>query len=292
MGQWVNMGRLTLPVGFEPVAGEFFGVDVDLDGDLAIVGANHDTDRGSDAGAAYFFQRDSVGPWTFNSKVMGSDTNSFDFFGESVSISDNTAVIGSFGSASAYVFQRDMVGAWNQATKLQAFDTPNGDWFGIDVAIDDSTIVAGASHDNSSFGSIYVFEQDNLGTWNSAGKLVAPGPQTFLELGGSVAISDGLVIGGAVNDQNLAGSAHVFGRGPGGWQHLHKLKASDDDAEDLFSKVSLDGRVAIVGAWRDDHSARFDAGAAYVFASVPEPTTIILGPIAAMLLLLSARRNR
>lgn len=288
-GQWIAVG--TLPVtGHEN--GDFFGVDVSISGDFAVVGANHDDDRGSDAGAAYFFHRNEFGQWTQTSKVVGSDIRSNDFFGESVSVSGSMAIIGGFGNEAAYVFQRSLNGQWHEVAKLKGNDTTSGDWFGHDVSIDGATVVVGANRADSRSGAAYIFRQDANGDWIQLNKVVAPNAPGFFEFGESVAVSGDRVIVGAVSDDAFAGSAYLFGDdGAGDWRALSKLKASDAANADLFSRVAIDGKTAIVGAWGADHHGFEDSGAAYLFENVPEPATgtlVTTGLIAAIIL---ARRR-
>ena len=72
---------------------DLFGFSVSVSGDTAVIGAFHDDDGGSDSGSAYVFTR-SGGAWTQQAKLTASDAAAEDFFGYSVSVSGDTAVIG------------------------------------------------------------------------------------------------------------------------------------------------------------------------------------------------------
>jgi hypothetical protein len=87
-----------------------FGWSVSISGDYAVVGAYGDDDKGSASGSAYVFVRSGT-TWTEQQKLTASDGASTDFFGHSVSISGDTAIVGADGnddkginSGSAYVF--------------------------------------------------------------------------------------------------------------------------------------------------------------------------------------------
>lgn len=61
---------------------------------------------------------------------------------------------------------------------------------------------------------------------------------------------------------SIPGAAHLFERGPAGWELVQTLSPSDGDPTDLFgSAVALSGRLAAVGARGHDGKA----GAVYVF---------------------------
>ena len=80
--------------------GKEFGYDVAISGDMAVVGARLDTEKGSNAGAAYIF-RLSGGRWTQVRKLIASDTKAGDVFGSSVAINvdigGTTVVVGAPG---------------------------------------------------------------------------------------------------------------------------------------------------------------------------------------------------
>ncbi len=78
-----------------------FGVDVDVFGDVAIVGASFDSEFGTLAGAAYVFELttgEQIGKVTANGLLGGEE------FGQAVALNGNYAMVGSAASDSAYVF--------------------------------------------------------------------------------------------------------------------------------------------------------------------------------------------
>lgn len=78
---------------------DIFGRSVSISGDYAIIGAygaNKDTSDGnilSRAGAAYIF-KNTNGIWKEVQKLVASDRDSWSFFGTSVSIDGDYAIIG------------------------------------------------------------------------------------------------------------------------------------------------------------------------------------------------------
>ena len=109
-------------------------------------------------------------------QLAASDGAADDWFGYSVAISGDTAVVGApwhdvGGNAdqgSAYVFVRNG-GTWSLQAQLFASNGGADDWFGISVAISGDTIVVGANQDdvgaNVNQGSAYVFARSGS-TWN------------------------------------------------------------------------------------------------------------------------------
>ena len=95
----------------DATASDNFGLGVALSGDTAVVGAFLDDDNGESSGSAYVFIR-IAGVWTEQAKLLPADGASGDFFGRSVALDGNTAVIGAphdddngGNSGSAYVFR-------------------------------------------------------------------------------------------------------------------------------------------------------------------------------------------
>jgi hypothetical protein len=103
--------------------------------------------------------------WTEQAKLTASDAGRDDWFGISVAISQNYAIIGAMrddddgtDSGSAYVFMRNGA-AWTEQAKLTASDAAAHDRFSESVGISGDYAIVGASlgNDNGS-GSAYVFE--------------------------------------------------------------------------------------------------------------------------------------
>ena len=73
-----------------------FGWSIAVSGDTAVVGAYLEDAGGGSAGAAYLFQRDQGGldNWGEAKKLTASDAQDDDWFGYSVAVSGNTAIVG------------------------------------------------------------------------------------------------------------------------------------------------------------------------------------------------------
>ena len=261
------------------VAGAQFGSSVALDGDTAVVGAFLDVDNGYSPGSAHVFTRDGAGLWTLQTKLLSSDGADFDWFGVSVALDGDTAVIGAnsdddlgSSSGSAYVFTRDHVGLWTQQSKLVASDGAGGDQFGFSVALDGDTAVLGAHGRDElgvNSGSAYVFTRDHAGLWTEQAKLLASDGKLTAQFGWSVALDGDTVVIGAQHDDELgfnSGSAYVFTRDHVGlWTEQAKLLASDGKPNAQFGwSVALDGDTVVIGAAFDDELGS-SSGSAYVF---------------------------
>ena len=196
------------------VAGDNFGHSVAIDGNYAIVGARQDDDNGSNSGSAYIF---NVTTGAELHKLTASDGAADDYFGESVAISGNYAIVVAYAdddkgsnSGSVYIFN---VNTGAELHKLTASDGAESDYFGISVAIDGNYAIVGAHADDdkgSGSGSAYIF---NVQTGAELHKLVASDGAASDQFGISVAIS-GIytIVGARMDDDNGAnsGSAYIF----------------------------------------------------------------------------------
>ncbi len=250
-------------------ADDQFGSSVAVSGDTVVVGApletsnatgvngNQSDNSASQAGAAYVFVRNGA-TWSQQAYLKASNTNAGDLFGYSVSVSDNTVVVGAISESSnatgvngdqsnnsaflagaAYVFVRNG-SAWSQQAYLKASNTGGADQFGFSVAVTGDTVVVGAWGEASGASGIDGNQSDNT----------AP----------------------------ASGAAYVFTRSGVTWSQQAYLKASNTGANDQFGySVAIAGDTVVVGAYleaskatgingnQSDNSVP-DSGAAYVFA--------------------------
>ena len=256
-------------------AGDWFGVAVSIDGDTVLIGAQWDDDNGGHSGSAYVFHRTGT-IWTQEAKLLASDGEAGDHFGQSVSLSGGNALIGAYydddkgvDSGSAYVFTRYGT-TWTQEAKLLASDGAAGDTFGNRVSIAGNTAIIGAPMDDDNgenSGSVYVFTYTGS-TWTQQQKILATDGAPGDLFGFSVSIDGNTaLIGAFYNDNNgvNSGSAYVFTRIGTSWVQQQKLIASDGKASDNFGySVSLAGDTALIGAHGVDDNGH-DSGSAYVF---------------------------
>jgi|JI6StandDraft_1071083.scaffolds.fasta_scaffold00569_9 hypothetical protein len=253
--------------------GDQFGSSVAISGDTVVVGApsedsaatgvNGDDSNDStvSSGAAYVFTR-SGSTWSQQAYLKASNTENWDWFGNSVAISGDTVVVGA-------IFEDS-----------------------------DATGVNGDDGDNSASdaGAAYVFTRSSS-TWSHHAYLKASNTEANDQFGYSVAISGDILLVGAIledsaavgvngngsdNSASLAGAVYTFTRTSSTWDSDSYLKVGGTvlaDAGDSFGRaVAISGNTLIVGAPYEDSVANSvngnpldntaaAAGAAYVFIS-------------------------
>jgi len=248
--------------------GDFFGGSVAISGDMIVVGAwgedsratgvngNQGDNSATRAGAVYVFVRTGT-TWVQQAYLKASNTNTTDWFGNSVDVFGDTVVIGAHGEASnatgvngdqsdnsvwqagaAYVFQRTGT-VWQQEAYIKASNSEADDRFGDAVSASIDLVAVGASREDSAATGVDGDQGDNSAT--------------------------------------DSGAVYVFTRGGAGWSQQAYLKASDTFSNDRFGyAVAVSGDRVLVGAPYEASNAtgvngdqnNFDAsysGAAYLF---------------------------
>ncbi len=265
-----------------------FGESVDIHGQYAIVGAPYADDAGNNpVGAAYMFRNINEN-WTQIQKLNPISPNQYDYFGCSVSICGNIAVVGARGddtmaqdAGTVYVFSEDEADPnnWLFVQKLYASDANAFDGFGSSVDICCYTIIVGAPGDDAdgaNSGAAYIFETSDQGsTWSQTCKLPIPAEcDAGDNFGSAVAVCSTLradrhaIVGAQYADAvgTSSGQAFIYAPNevdPNIWQKQASLVGSDQKEYDYFgSAVDIHGDRAIVGAY---HHYMDETGAAYVF---------------------------
>lgn len=282
---WCLEGLLQDPDGR---AGDIFGTAVDVDGDTAVVSALSDDTvfGGADAGSALIFDRtmapDGRHRWAAGVRLEPLFASPLDFFGISVALDGNTAIVGSMhddtsageNAGRAHVFVRG-AGSWLQQAMLEDPGGSAFDNFGSAVALDGDTALIGAEQDSSigssHAGSASVFTRSGT-TWTRRTKLTSGESESYQNFGHAVALQDGTALVGAPWDDTIAadnaGSVYVFTGSAASWTRDVRLFASDPAEDAQFgASVALDGSVALIGAdgAPSPGSGKTETGQAYLF---------------------------
>jgi hypothetical protein len=204
-----------------------FGWSVAIDGDYAVIGAywedGEPVSPKTDAGAAYIFHQVSAGNWDNGTKIMAPNPMAFDFFGHSVAISGDYAIIGAYDrqvqgpfSGAAFIFHRTGQNAWDDVKEIKALDAAIDDRFGWSVAIDGDYVVVGAYLEDEGAGdagAAYIFRRISGNNWDNGTKIMASDPSQSDLFGFSVAISgDYAIVGAYAEDEKGAdaGAAYLY----------------------------------------------------------------------------------
>ncbi|MEN8178026.1 MAG: choice-of-anchor D domain-containing protein [Pseudomonadota bacterium] len=283
-GVWGEQQKLT---AYDGEAGDYYGQKVALNLDTIVIGAAGDDDLGTNSGAAYVYTRDSAGLWGLQQKLTASFGADNDSFGNSLDLDGDTTVIGNSAyyfdtdgsvvqSGSAYAFTRDTSGVWTEQ-ELDPNVNVDAAWYGKAVTVSGDAIAVGAYGDSQidlGAGATYLFSRDTAGVWSLQQKLIASDAAANDKFGFSIDMDgDNLAIGAYTDDDNGtdAGSVYVFSRDTTGvWNEQLKLLSSDGvDYDYLGFSVGVSASTVVAGAYLQDTAMGANAGAAYIFDSLP-----------------------
>ena len=246
---------------------DLFGYSVSIDGEWAIVSAYlADAPNAGDAGSAYIFHLEN-GVWVQKQKLQPSDLKASDWFGFSVSINGEWAIVGAryadlpnAGDAgAAYIFHLEN-GVWVQKPKLQPSDLKASDWFGHSVAINGEWAFVGVPlADNLpgivDSGAVYVFHLEN-GVWVQKPKLQPADLNTADYFGNSLTINGNRAVVGAKGLEGIrrdnSGGAYIFQLENGEWKQNppeYKFIADREDGEYVTGYDANDGGSVALTYW-------------------------------------------
>ena len=276
---WVQHQKLTAS---DATGGDEFGTKLAMSGDYAIVGAPRKDGVGRNSGAAYIFRRQGT-EWIEQAKLLASDEARADYFGISVAIDADTALVGAHRSnepladcGSAYVFERTGEN-WNQTAKLTAPDPDSFAYFGFSVGIDGDTAIVGATRDDEAgndAGAAYIFVRNQFG-WAPQAKLIGNNTESEDNFGYAVDVHGDFAIATSPKNRG-SGSAYIYKREGIEWEQkrnrvrIRMIPIDPDGASAFGVSVDLRGNTAVIGA-TGGNVGEDVVGAAYIFTQNEPP---------------------
>ncbi|RYY66028.1 MAG: hypothetical protein EOO13_16395 [Chitinophagaceae bacterium] len=269
-GTWVEKQKLLATDG---EANDNFGRSVFISGDIAIVGASSDDVNGNiDQGSAYIFIRSGT-TWTQQQKLVATSGTAYDYFGNSVGLSGNYAIVGASNDfvngtsarGSAYIFYRSG-NTWTQQQKLLASDGTSGDWFGESVSISGDYAIMGApGGGNIGQGAAYIFNRSGS-IWTQQQKLVSSTGLNGDRFGKSVSIWGDYIIIGAPGHNLERGVAHIYVQSGITWIQQQKIQPSSLEGSEFFGfSVCISGDNVVIHAEGDVVGGISGKSLAYIF---------------------------
>jgi hypothetical protein len=157
---------------------DYFGTAISMSGQYAVIGSPYAKPYGIEQGAVYVFKRDGDA-WIQKQILIDQDGSPDDYFGYSVSISEDRIIAGAYhdnscsgfycpiGSASIYQNRNDH---WVLEKKLRAPDMLYSlDWFGYSVSIKGGLAIVGQPYGRTDYyseaGIAHIFSSDD--NWNT-----------------------------------------------------------------------------------------------------------------------------
>jgi hypothetical protein len=208
-----------------------FGFSLSLDNDKLIVGSDDD-ENSSSGGSVYIFEN-KAGIWIEVVKLLPLDIVASDYFGRSVSLEGNVAIVGAQrhlvngnNSGAVYVFEYSS-GSWGQTQKLTASNSFNNLFFEQDVDLQWDRMLIGSN------GGGYVLDC-MMGTWSET--------QRLLNLAYSVSLDGDIALLGhsnALDNSIINGLAYVYELSSGVWSRTAIIKRDGVDNGRFGVSVAL-----------------------------------------------------
>jgi len=276
-------------------SGDAFGYSVSINGEFAIVGAytegqnDSNGDPASSFGAAYVFKLNiSTGIWEEKQKLVAFDRYIDDYYGQSVDINSNYAIVGApfeeepngigstENSGSVYIYKFNATSQlFEFEQKIVSTNKGAGDQFGTSISISEANLLVGKPHDwngSTFYGRAELFQKGT--TWTHLQYLQSNETAEDDNFGYSVSIDGNYAIIGAKNETgdafgnnplSLSGASYIFKNNSGTWSQEQKIVASDREVGDYFgTSVSISGDYSVIGAFSEDHDVN---GANYLNGS-------------------------
>jgi CSLREA domain-containing protein len=250
-GIWAQDQKI---VASDGAAGDNFGSNVDISGNIIVVGApKDDTPAGIDTGSVYVFDINGM-VWVEQQKLNAVSTFAFGGFGENIGVSGTTIAIaaqtGFLSNGKAYIYTRTN-STWTLQQEL-TLDSYSRDG---DIDIVGNTVAIG---DFS--GSIYVFTR-NGSTWTLQ-QQVSASPLGG-DFGRHIDIDDldarTIVAGGFDSNQ-----VSVFKLNGATWTEQEILDPGNRQGVPIPVPVIFSGTI-IFGIPTDDTTAGVDSGSVFVY---------------------------
>jgi hypothetical protein len=252
----------------QPVANAAFGTRVAISGNYAIIGSPRYGSTILNMGLAYIFNKTSSG-WKQVSRLAAPDSAANDYFGGSVAISGDYAIVGSSNKninantaqGKAYIYHRSGTSWLLDA----ALTKPGGlafDDFGWSVAIcafntGGPAATIGIPYSDAAGtdrGEVYFYQKTGS-TWAFVQSIVPTDLANSDYYGTTVAMDTDYVAIGATGQDNAtfayadAGAVYIYAFGGGVWNFQQKLQGSTARAQFGFALSLSSGTLAVGAPW-------------------------------------------
>ena len=284
---------LNNPNAYGTSADDNFGFSLDISDNYAIVSAYQEDDAtGLSSGKAYIYST-STGSllYTLNNPNP-FDIGTSDFFGQSVGISNNYAIVGApgedetgnLGSGKAYIYSTSTGSLLYTLDNPNAYSTSAGDSFGSAVAISNNYVIVSAISEDDvgggSSGKAYIFSTADWSLLYTLDNSNAYDTSLNDQFGTSVAISDNFALVGAWSEDDVGGTssgkAYIFSTASGALlSTLDNPNAYNISPNDNFSRnnIGISNNYAIISAYNEDDAGGASSGKAYIYTNITAKQT-------------------
>lgn len=216
--EWTEAQKITAP---SPQISDAFGIGVAMAGDQLAIGANQFNGA---KGGVLLYTKDASGQWVYDQTIEASNGVAQDYFGSSVSMTEDQMVVGAYGveaeQGGAYVYEKNSEGIWEEVQILSGTPSTERVQYGWDTDIQKDYIVVTAPHiygfENT---ETYLYKRSSTGTWEEEQRIQTSEGSEEDFYGWSVAMYENQLLVGAPrddfdsngdNEMGDAGAAYFF----------------------------------------------------------------------------------
>jgi hypothetical protein len=258
----------------QPASSSAFGSRVAISGNYSIIGApRYSGSNLNNQGLAFVFEKTGSG-WRQAARLAAPDSAAGDYFGGSVAISGDYAIVGSsnktvnakVAQGKAYIYHR-VGSSWvleHQQVKTNGLAYDNFGWaVGICAYNTGGPAVAiGAPYSDAGGadkGEVQFLRKAGS-SWNTIQTLVPTDLGLSDYYGFTIAMDTDYVAIGATGQDNLtyayadAGAAYVYAYGGGVWNFQQKISGTTAQGQFGFAIALSSSRLAVGAPWRTTYS--------------------------------------
>jgi hypothetical protein len=236
-----------------------FGTDVDMYGNVAIVGLPGADDF---AGHAAIYVRNNQGTWQRTATLKASDAQPDAEFGSRVALIEGRAVVAS--TTAIYLFVRQTTGAWKQTDKhtfAGADHVSDLDWQGNMLAVG----VLGNTYANYAF----AYDSSQTSTLRKIARFAPLDAAKGDGFGTRIAVYGNTIVATAPGYNNEQGAVYAYTCSASACVQRQKILSIDGAQGDKFgSSVDINGIYLVVGAPGAQQSGEYGSaqgGAVYTY---------------------------
>lgn len=240
--QWVATELLS------PTAqdGDFFGSHAALDGEVAVVGADHWPIGGGDGlGRVHVFERQGS-TWTEVTQLTTHPS--------AVAVEGSTIAVGSnkFHPGRVEIYER-IGGSWALTQQIQGTSSALGPPLGSSIDLQGDTLAVGASYGYPRAGHVEVFRRQS-GTWQRVQRIQPSDSAQGDRFGDSLALSGSSLLVGATY---RAAHGRVYRFEHDGTDYVETDRFDPEPGDNGFGwNVAFEGQDAVLGGFQNSHFYR------------------------------------
>jgi len=265
-----SQGEWVIEAGFNGSENSWFGADVAIGNNWALIGA---PENNGGTGSAYVYNRRG-GDWSLNTVLRDPDGIDRYQFGARVGLSEEWMAVASIQEtvegvsyAGTVMMYRLVNGEWQQVQKIQGSQIQSSGNFGSGgISIYGNEMVIGSPKEDNKQGAAYIFQFDGE-HWVEVDRIVSSQRVNGEEFGYSVHLNNDQMIIGEWYDAHISGgSAHIYSKVNDGWEEQQILSKVNGQWSDRFGQsVGIYDNYVAVGCYESPEQGR---GSVYIYTLV------------------------